>query len=43
MNEKIYDFPLSQKYIDYINTTKNVDVEFLDWGSVLHDLQLLWI
>ncbi len=25
-----YDFPLSQKYIDYINTTKNVDVEFLE-------------
>ena len=22
---------------------KCVDVEFLDWGSVLHDLQLLWI
>ena len=25
-----YDFPLSQKYIDYINTIKNVDVEFLE-------------
>lgn len=25
-----YDFPLSQKYIDYINTTENVDVEFLE-------------
>lgn len=25
-----YDFPLSQKYIDYINTTNNVDVEFLE-------------
>lgn len=22
---------------------KCVDVEFLDWGSVLYDLQLLWI
>lgn len=29
-NEKDYDFKLSQKYIDYINTTKNVDVEFLE-------------
>ena len=25
-----YDFKLSPKYIDYINTTKNVDVEFLE-------------
>lgn len=29
-NVKDYDFKLSQKYIDYINTTKNVDVEFLE-------------
>lgn len=29
-NGKDYDFKLSQKYIDYINTTKNVDVEFLE-------------
>ena len=29
-DEKVYDFPLSQKYIDYINTTENVDVEFLE-------------
>ena len=29
-NENNYDFKLSQKYIDYINTRKNVDVEFLE-------------
>ena len=29
-NEKNYDFKLSPKYIDYINTIKNVDVEFLE-------------
>ena len=29
-NKKDYDFKLSPKYIDYINTTKNVDVEFLE-------------
>lgn len=23
-------FPLSQKYIDFINTTKNVDADFLE-------------
>lgn len=29
-NEEKYDFILSQKYIDYVNTTKNVEVEFLE-------------
>jgi len=29
-DEKKFDFPLSQKFIDYINTTENVDVEFLE-------------
>ncbi len=29
-NKKKRSFPLSQKYIDFINTTKNVDADFLE-------------
>ena len=30
LTKKNKKFPLSQKYIDFINTTKNVDADFLE-------------